>query len=108
MVVVVEQQKSRWKAAGQLCTWAVVFLDVHFNDNPLRANHTMPLMPMLSNSQKLDKGSPFLNYDPGIKVILILTKVGILISTWFQVVPFSLRFSKKILFLIYDTSFCCL
>ena len=67
MVVVVEQQKSRWKAAGQLCTWAVVFLDVHFDDNPLRANHTMPLMPVLSNSQILDKGSPFLNYDPGIR-----------------------------------------
>ena len=46
VVVEVEQQESRWKAAGQLCTWAVVFLDVHFNDNQLRANHTMPLMPM--------------------------------------------------------------
>ena len=42
-----------------------------------------------------------------IRVILILTKVGILISTWFQVVPFGLRFSKQSLFLMYDPSFCC-
>ena len=41
------------------------------------------------------------------RVILILTKFGILISTWFQVVPFGLRFSKQFLFLMYDPSFCC-
>ena len=41
------------------------------------------------------------------KVILILTKFGILISTWFQIVPFGLRFSKQFLFLMYDPSFCC-
>ena len=44
------------------------------------------------------------------RVILILTKFGILISTWFQVVPFGLRFSKQFLFLMYeyDPFFCCL
>ena len=41
------------------------------------------------------------------RVILILTKFGILISTWFQIVPFGLRFSKQFLFLMYDPSFCC-
>ena len=34
---------------------------------------------------------------PAAKVILILTKFGILISTWFQIVPFGLRFSKQFL-----------
>ena len=43
-----------------------------------------------------------------IRVILILTKIGIFISTWFQIVPFGLRFSKQFLFLMYDPSFCCL
>ena len=43
----------------------------------------------------------------GGRVILILTKFGILISTWFQIVPFGLRFSKQFLFLMYDPSFCC-
>ena len=41
------------------------------------------------------------------RVILILTKFGILTSTWFQVVPFGLRFWKQFLFLKYDPSFCC-
>ena len=41
------------------------------------------------------------------RVILILMKFGISISTWFQVVPFGLRFSKQVLFLMYDLSFCC-
>ena len=45
--------------------------------------------------------------DDDGKVILILTKFGILISTWFQIVPFGLRFSKQFLFLMYDPSFCC-
>ena len=41
------------------------------------------------------------------RVILILMKFGISISTWFQVVPLRLRFSKQFLFLMYDPSFCC-
>ena len=41
------------------------------------------------------------------RVILILMKFGISISTWFQVVPFGLRFSKQFLLLMYDPSFCC-
>ena len=44
----------------------------------------------------------------GSRVILILTKFGILISTLFQIVPFGLWFSKQFLFLMYDPSFCCL
>ena len=44
---------------------------------------------------------------PGSRVILILRKFGILIYTWFQVVPFGVWFSKQFLFLMCDPSFCC-
>ena len=37
-----------------------------------------------------------------IRVILILMKVGILTSTWFQVVPFCSLISEQLLFLLSD------
>ena len=51
--------------------------------------------------------SGFLVHCPTGKVILILMKFWISTFTWFQVVPFGLRFSKQFLFLMYDPSFCC-
>ena len=41
------------------------------------------------------------------RVILILMKFGISISTWFQVVPFCSPISEQFLFLLYDHSFRC-
>ena len=41
------------------------------------------------------------------RVILILMKFGILISTWFQVVPFCSQISELFLFLLYDLPFPC-
>ena len=41
------------------------------------------------------------------RVILILMKVGILTSTWFQNVPFCSLISEQFLFSFYDHSFRC-
>ena len=41
------------------------------------------------------------------RVILILMKFGISISTWFQVVPFCSQISELFLFSLYDLSFRC-
>ena len=41
------------------------------------------------------------------RVILILMKVGILTSTWFQNVPFCSLISEQFLFSSYDHSFRC-
>ena len=41
------------------------------------------------------------------RVILILMKFGISISTWFQVVTFCSQISELFLFLLYDLSFRC-
>ena len=42
-----------------------------------------------------------------VRVILILMKVGISTSTWFQNVPFCSLISEQFLFSCYDHSFRC-
>ena len=44
---------------------------------------------------------------PSSRVILILMKFGVSISTWFQVVPFCSQISELFLFSLYDHSFRC-
>ena len=44
---------------------------------------------------------------PDVRVILILMKVGISTSTWFQNVPFCSLIPEQFLFLVYDHSFRC-
>ena len=78
----------------ELSTWGVSLVFVLFDLD-------------LSSSSFSYLFSSWQMHSISIKVILILTKFGILISTWFQVVPFGLRFSKQFLFLMYDPSFCC-
>ena len=45
--------------------------------------------------------------DCNIRVILILMKVGVSTSTWFQNVPFCSLIPEQFLFLFYDHSFRC-
>ena len=70
----------------------------------LKAN-LLPIMSFFRKEVRNAKCEFLQNYNDKIKSWE--DKENVKKWPWFQVVPFGLRFSKQVLFLMYDLSFCC-
>ena len=91
-----EQCKIHWWGIMNKSTCCGVFLDSQLIDSSFKLLLSSSSLPRFSTSCFFSRG------------ILILMKVGISTSTWFQVVPFCSLISEQFLFSLSDDFLRCL